>query len=125
MTTTPSEVTTKLGLQPRSFVFVNTFGVTCSISMVADGMRDSVVVIRGGLLGCGQPAVDPEHLPGHERRGVGDEEDGRPDDVLRLADATEWDPVDDALLELRIAEQHRDLGRVDEGRHDRIHADAV
>ncbi len=45
ITTTPSEVTTKLGLQPRSFVLVKTFGVTCSISMVADGIRDSVVVM--------------------------------------------------------------------------------
>ena len=33
--------TTKLGLQPRSFVLVNTLGVTCSISMV-QGMRVSV-----------------------------------------------------------------------------------
>jgi hypothetical protein len=41
ITTTPSEVTTKLGLQPRSFVLVNTLGVTCSISMV-EGMRVSV-----------------------------------------------------------------------------------
>src|SRR5215204_1384547 len=31
MTTTPAEVTTKLGLQPRNFVVVKTFGVTCSI----------------------------------------------------------------------------------------------
>ena len=31
MTTTPSEVVTKLGLQPRSRVVVKTFGVTRSI----------------------------------------------------------------------------------------------
>src|SRR5260370_23247119 len=29
-TTTPSEVTTRLGLQPRRLVVVNTFSVTCS-----------------------------------------------------------------------------------------------
>ena len=35
------------------------------------------------------------------------------------------DAVDDAGLERRILEQHRDLGRVDEGRHDRVDPDAV
>ena len=43
----------------------------------------------------------------------------------RLADPPERDPVDDAGLELRVGEQRRDLGRVDEGRHDRVDADAV
>src|SRR5262245_35291272 len=66
MTTTPSDVVTKLGLQPRSFVVVNTFPVT-----------DSIIDIDWSsfLLGRGQAAVDPEHLPGDERRGVGAQED--------------------------------------------------
>src|SRR5258708_31799572 len=36
-TTTPSEVTTRLGLQPRSLVVVNTFSVTCSTAYLLGG----------------------------------------------------------------------------------------
>ena len=54
MTTTPSDVVTKLGLQPRSFVVVKTFAVTCSII--------DIVVGVSSLLGRGQAAVDPEDL---------------------------------------------------------------
>jgi hypothetical protein len=42
-----------------------------------------------GLLGRGQAAVDAEHLPGHERRGVGDEEDRGTDRSVVVADAPE------------------------------------
>ena len=73
----------------------------------------------------GQPAVDAKDLAGHERRGVGAQEDRGPDEVLRLADAAERDAVDDASLEVRVAEQRRDLRGVDEGRLDRVDADAV
>ena len=44
---------------------------------------------------------------------------------LGLADAPERDAVDDAGLERRVAEQARDLGRVDERRPDGVDVDAV
>ncbi len=53
------------------------------------------------------------------------EEDRRPDDVAGLADAAQRDAVDDVRLERRVLEQHRDLRRVDERRHDRVDPDAV
>src|SRR6478609_12240063 len=55
MTTTPPDVVTKLGLQPRSFVVVKTFGVTGSSSSVAVGI--------GGLLVGYWVAVRPPSIP--------------------------------------------------------------
>src|SRR3954467_9719841 len=65
MTTTPSDVTTKLGLQPRSFVVVKTLAVTRSIIEAAG----AVALMRSGssgLLGRGQAAVDRQDVAGHE-----------------------------------------------------------
>src|SRR5450756_2522554 len=109
ITTTPSEVVTKLGLEPRSFVFVKTFGVTFSMSMSGD--------LRG-LLGGGQAPVDAEDLARDERGGVRAEEDRRAGQVARRADASQRDAADDTGLEGRVVEEHRDLRRVDEGRRD-------
>src|SRR5260370_39660468 len=51
-TTTPSEVTTRLGLQPRSLVVVNTFSVTCSTAYLLGG--DAI-----GELTLGPPSSSP------------------------------------------------------------------
>jgi hypothetical protein len=45
MTTTPSLVVTKLGLQPRRRVFVKTLGVTRSIIVVAVSIARSSVLM--------------------------------------------------------------------------------
>src|SRR5258708_35790870 len=51
-TTTPSEVTTRLGLQPRILVVVNTFSVTCSTAYLLGGAAI-------GQLMLGPPASSP------------------------------------------------------------------
>ena len=56
ITTTPSEVVTKLGLQPRSLVVVNTWGVTRSIIETCWAMS---WVLRSGY--C--VAVRPPSIP--------------------------------------------------------------
>src|SRR4249920_3373217 len=101
MQTTPPEVTTKLGLQPRSFVVVKTLGVTRSSSSVAVAMSwwppggRRGPARRSRSLAGGEAAVDPEDLAGNERSGIGAEEDGRADDVTSLPDAAQGDAVDD------------------------------
>src|SRR5437667_9362170 len=111
--TTPSDVTTKLGLQPRSLVFVKTLGVTRSSSIVATAMWTGSHLLRG----C-QPAVDPQDLAGYERRRVGAQEDRGADEVLCLADSTKRNPAHDIGLEGRIGQHRCDLRRVHEGGHD-------
>src|SRR6476646_10115063 len=125
MTTTPSDVATKLGLQPRSLLVVKTFEVTRSNSRAAVGMSGLLAWSGWVLLRGGQAAVDAEHLPGHERRGIGDEEDRGADQVVRGTHPAERDAVDDAGLEVGVAEERCDLRRVDEGRHDRVDTDPV
>src|SRR6266542_6633015 len=84
ITTTPSLVVTKLGLQPRRRVVVNTFGVTRSIIETSSSIGGWSFL---ALLGRGQPAVDPQDLAGHERCSVRDEKDCGTGEVVRLADA--------------------------------------
>src|SRR5258707_4338664 len=45
-TTTPSEVTTRLGLQPRILVVVNTFSVTCSTAYLLGGDAIEQLMLR-------------------------------------------------------------------------------
>src|SRR5439155_11607800 len=118
--TTPSDVTTKLGLQPRSFVVVKTFGVTRSSSRVATAIGPGSLLLRGG-----EPAVDAQDLASHERRRIGAQEDRRTHEILRLADPTERDSAHEVGLEVRVSQQRRDLRRIDEGRHDGVDADPV
>src|SRR6266852_3289902 len=109
MMTTPSDVVTKLGLQPRSLVSVKTFAVTCSITS----------------LGRGQAAIDGQDLTGDERRGVRTKQQHRADQVLRLTNSLERDAADEVAFENGVGEQARHLRRVDEGRRDRIDGDVV
>src|SRR6478672_11495518 len=82
MTTTPSDVTTKLGLQPRRLVVVKTLGVTRSIietaccmgSCAPRGVRRRLRVVW--LLRGGEATVDRQDVPGYEGGCVRDEEDG-------------------------------------------------
>src|SRR5918994_4699222 len=86
MTTTPSDVTTKLGLQPRRVVIVKTRSATRSI---IEG--ESIIVVPSSLLGRRQAAIDAEDLTGHERCGVRAQEDGGSRHVAGLAHATHRD----------------------------------
>src|SRR5215218_5324254 len=98
MTTTPSDVVTKLGLQPRSLVFVNTFAVTRSIIEVAASMKKALPpapVVCCELLRGRETAVDRQDVPGHERRRIGAQKDRRAGDIVRLAHPPERDPVHD------------------------------
>src|SRR6187401_1979099 len=115
--TGPFDVTTNDGLQPRTRVSVQVRAVTCSMARTSGELL--------WLLRRGEAAVDADHLSGDESGGIRGEEDHGADEVVRLADAAERDPSDDAGLERRIAEEHRDLRGVDERRPDRVDADAV
>src|ERR1700716_2306535 len=109
ITTTPSDVVTKLGLHPRSVVSVNTLAVTCSMTWLP--------MI---LLGRGQAAVDGQDLTGDVRRGIGAEEQNRSIQVLRLTNSVERDATDELRFELRIREERRHLRGVYKGRRDGV-----
>src|SRR5262249_34036559 len=110
--TGPFDVTTNDGLQPRTRVSVQMRSVTCSIAATS-------------LLGGGEAAVDADHLPGDEPRGIRGEEAHGADEGVGHADAPHGDARNDARLERRVPEEHRNLGRVHERRPDRIDTDAV
>src|SRR3954447_26017583 len=119
ITTTPADVTTKLGLQPRSFVFVKTLAVTRSIIEVIWSVTDR------SSLGRGESAIDGQDVACDERGGIGAQKDRRPDEVTKLPDPAQWNPVDNAGLEVGIGQERGDLRRVDKGRHDRVGPDSV
>src|SRR4051794_23706928 len=111
MTTTPSDVTTKLGLQPRSLVVVKTLGVTrsiietaCCMGFAAPRGKCSAVAVGCRLLGGGEATVDREDVSGHERGCVRNEEDGRPGHIAGFADTPEGDPSNDAGLERGVGQ---------------------
>ena len=115
MTTTPSDVVTKLGLQPRSFVVVKTFGVTAQLEVGAS-------CSLGGASGR------------RRSRGSGRSRTRRRRSTRKIAGPTmsRVSPTRPSGirptmpgLERRVLEQHGDLGRVDERRHDRVDPDAV
>src|SRR3954452_20258637 len=120
--TGPFDVSTNEGLQPRTRVSVQIRSVTCSMWWVTSGFGARP---GDGLLGRGEAAVDPDHLAGDEPRGVRGEEDDGAHEVIGCPDAPHRDPPDDARLERGVAEERRDLRRVDEGRPDGVDTDVV
>ena len=79
----------------------------------------------GRSLRRGQATVEREHLAGHERGGIGAEEEDRPDEVVGIGDPPQRNARHDALVERRVGEQALGLRGAHERRRDGIDRDRV